>query len=123
MRKFPKRFLVVLNEILKKYPDYSKNSYMFVYEALDRANHRLEQSLRQSMTGAELVKDGMVPLAMQRWGFLAEQVFHFWNLKTGVDVGKVVERLVEFGVFKKEANDNFEDFNSLNLHEMLSFTF
>jgi len=119
MRKLPKRFLMLLDEIFKKYPDYLKEAYVFVYESLDFANRNLQRPQEQSLSGVELVQGGIVPLAHQKWSFLAENVLSFWNIKTGEDIGKIVERLVEFGIFRKDVNDSFNEFSCLCLKEML----
>ena len=110
---------MLLDEILRKYPDYLKEAYVFVYESLDFASRNLQKPLEKSLSGLELVRDGLVPLARQRWSFLAEDTLSFWNVSSGEDIGRIVERLVEFGVFKKDANDSFNEFGRLCLKEML----
>ena len=115
MERFSKRFLAVVDEIFKKYPDYCKKAYGLVYEALGVANERLKRSPSQSTTGADLVREGIIPLAQQHWGVLAYDVLAFWGLKTGVDFEKILERLVEFAVFRQDVNDNFSELNDIDI--------
>ena len=66
----------------------------------------------------DLVKDGVVSLAVENWGVWAFSVFRFWGIETGTDLRKVFERLVRFKVFKQDADERLESLNTLDLKEI-----
>ena len=118
MEKFSSRFLMVVDEFFKDYPAYIKDAYCFVYEALSFAAKELSKRENQHLSGFDLVYKGIVPLAMGRWGALAGNVLNHWGITSGKDIGKIVELLVEAGVFYKSENDNFEDFSKINVESL-----
>ena len=120
MEKFSNRFLNIVDEIVKTYPAYTKEAYCFVYEALSFADKELSKRDDQHLSGFDLVYKGMIPLALNRWGFLSGNVLAYWGIHAGKDLGKMVELLVKFGVFCKSANDNFEDFETIDLEVLFA---
>lgn len=115
MKRFSGRFLSVVDEIYRKNPFYAKEAYTFVYEALEIAARALDLSPDQHLSGVELVRIGVVPLAFQRWGWLAKDVLAFWSIHSSSDIGSIVKSLVEVGVFKQSENDAFEEFSTVDL--------
>ncbi len=61
------------------------------------------------LTARELL-DGVVDLATERYGLLADLVCERWNLHSGADVGAITFVLVENGIFTKQPDDRIEDF-------------
>ena len=119
MGKFSDRFLRVVDEICSANLDYSREAYCFVYEALGFATHTLDLAPSQHLSGQELIRAGVVPLAFNRWGFLAKNVLGYWNVFCSEDVGKIVRNFVETGVFNKDSTDRWEDFSAVNLRKEL----
>lgn len=120
MEKFSSRFLRVVDEIVKTYPAYMKDAYGFVYEALAFAGKEFSKPENQHLSGFDLVYKGVVPLAISRWNSLAGNVLAYWGIHSGKDLGKIVELLVKAGVFYKSENDNFEDFETIDLEALLA---
>lgn len=120
MEKFSNRFLSIVDEVVKTYPTYTKEAYGFVYEALSFADKELSKRDDQHLSGFDLVYKGVVPLALNRWGFLSGNVLAYWGIHSGKDLGKIVEQLVNAGVFCKSANDNFEDFETVDLESLFA---
>ena len=120
MEKFSNHFLSIVDEVVKTYPTYSKEAYGFVYEALSFADKELSKRDDQHLSGFDLVYKGVVPLALNRWGFLSVNVLAYWGIHSGKDLGKMVELLVKFGVFCKSETDNFEDFETIDLASLFA---
>lgn len=120
MEKFSSRFLRIVDEIVKAYPAYMKDAYVFIYEALAFASGESSKRESQRISGYDLVYKGVVPLAISRWNSLAGDVLSYWGIHSGKDLGKIVELLVKAGVFYKSENDNFEDFEAIDLGTLFS---
>lgn len=119
MGSFSDRFLRVVDGIYAANLDYPKEAYCFVYDALGFAARALDLEPDQHLSGEELMRVGIVPLAFNRWGFLAERVLSYWNISCSEDVGKIVRNFVEAGVFSKDSSDNWEDFSAVDLKREL----
>ena len=115
MGKFSDRFLRVVDGIYSKYLDYPREAYCFIYEALGFAARTLDLDPDQHLSGEELMRAGVIPLAFNRWGFLAKDVLGYWNIFCSEDVGKIVRNFVEVGVFNRDSTDRWEDFSSVDL--------
>ncbi len=118
MERFTSRFLMVVDEVFKDYPAYAKESYYFVYEALNYASKVLSKQDDQHLSGIDLMYNGIVPLAKNRWGCLAEFVLAYWGIHSGKDLGKIIELLVKVGIFYKSESDNFEDFSKIDINTL-----
>ena len=119
MGKFSDRFLHVVDRICSADLDYSREAYCFVYEALGCAARTLDLDPDQHLSGEELMRVGVIPLAFNRWGFLAKDVLAYWNIFCSDDVGKIVRNFVEAGVFNKDSTDRWEDFSAVDLRKEL----
>jgi uncharacterized repeat protein (TIGR04138 family) len=64
---------------------------------------------RRHLTAQQLV-DGVVDLAAERYGLLAEVVLRRWGIRCGDDIGVITFTLIEKGVFSKQPSDRPEDF-------------
>lgn len=115
MGKFSDRFLRVVDEICSTNLDYSRDAYCFVYEALGFAARSLDLEPDQHLSAEELIYAGVVPLAFNRWGFLAQKVLGHWNVFCSEDIGKIVHNFVDVGVFNKDSTDRWEDFSDVEL--------
>ena len=119
MGKFSDRFLRVVDKICSANLDYTRDAYCFVYEALGHAVRALDLEPDQHLTGEELMRVGIIPLAFNRWGFLAKNVLGYLNIFRSEDVGNIVRNFVEAGVFNKDSTDRWEDFSAVNLEKEL----
>jgi uncharacterized repeat protein (TIGR04138 family) len=93
---------------------YAPEAFAFVGESLRHAarlcgKENAEKDNRH-LTAGELV-DGMLDLAIVRFGLMAELVLREWGLKSAEDVGRITFALIEVGVFSKQPSDRLEDFS------------
>ena len=118
METLSERFEKRVDEILAQYPDYCRGIYRHVFRSLEKAGRRRSAGSVCCVSVTDLVKDGVVSLAVKDWGILAFSVFRFWGVETGADLRKVLERLVQFKVFKQDADERLEALDALDLEEI-----
>lgn len=94
--------------------DYDSHAYFFVNEAV---SHTVEKMSRtpdgqgaRHVTGKELI-EGALEFAILKYDFLAPQVFEYWGLRAGPDLGAIVYRMIGAGILSAGKNDRPEDFN------------
>ena len=94
--------------------DYDSHAYFFVNGAV---SHTVEQISRtpdgqgaRHVTGKELI-EGALDFALQQYDFLAPQVFEYWGILSGSDLGAIVYRMIGAGILSAGKNDRLEDFN------------
>ncbi len=92
---------------------YSAEAAQFITEALTRAavlyEKHTEQTGNRHLTAQQLL-DGVVDLAAERWGTLADQVLRDLGIHTSDDIGGITFQLIADGVFAKQPEDRIEDF-------------
>ena len=118
METLSERFEKRVDEILAQYPDYRRGIYRHVFRSLEKAGRRGSAGSVCCVSMTDLVKDTVVPLAVENWGVLAPAVFRFWGVETGTDLGKILERLVRFKVFKRDADERLEVLDAIDLKEI-----
>jgi uncharacterized repeat protein (TIGR04138 family) len=118
MEALSERFEKRVDEVLAQYPDFHRGIYRHVFRSLEAAGRRASAGAVRCVSVMDFVKDGLVPLAVENWGILAPVVFRFWGIETGADLRKVLERLVQFKVFKRDADERLEVLNTLDLKEI-----
>ena len=118
MEALSERFEKRVDEILAQYPDFHRGIYRHVFRSLEATGRRFPSESVRCVSVTDLVKDGVVSLAVKDWGILAPAVFRFWGIETGADLRKVLERLVQFKVFKRDADERLEALNAIDLKEI-----
>ena len=118
METLSERFEKRVDEILAQYPDFHRGIYRHVFRSLEATGRRFPSGSVRCVSVADLVKDGVVSLAVKDWGILAPAVFRFWGIEAGADLRKVLERLVQFKVFKRDADERLEVLDALDLKEI-----
>ncbi|MEO0096626.1 MAG: Minf_1886 family protein [candidate division WOR-3 bacterium] len=96
-----------IDEIVQKNPQYKKEAYLFVLDALEYAKKKLKAS--NHISGQELLL-GFKELAQKEFGILAKTVLEYWGIKSTNDVGEMVFNLCEAKILTKRENDKKEDF-------------
>jgi len=94
---------------------YDREAYAFVREALGLAlaeARKLHENPDRQVSGPELT-DGFRSLALRRFGPMAGTVLETWGIRTTGDVGSIVFRLIDAGVFGRAPEDKPEDFDGL----------
>ena len=118
METLSERFEKRVDEILAQYPDFHRGIYRHVFRSLEATGRRFPSGSVRCVSVTDLVKDGVVSLAVKDWGILAPAVFRFWGIEAGADLRKVLERLVQFKVFKRDADERLELLDALDLREI-----
>ena len=118
MEAVSERFEKRVDEIFAQYPDYHRGIYRHVFRSLEAAWRQFPSGSVRCVSVTDLVKNGVVLLAVKDWGILAFSVFRFWGIETGADLRKVLERLVQFKVFKRDADERLEVLDALDLREI-----
>ena len=103
--------------------DYDSHAYFFVNDAV---SHTVEKIARtpngqgaRHVTARELT-EGALEFALQKYSFLAPQVFEYWGLRAGSDLGTIVYRMIDAKILSADKNDRQEDFDGPDdLPEML----
>lgn len=118
MEALSKRFEKRVDEITAQYPDFHRDIYRHVFRSLEALGRQPFGASGRGVSAVNLVKDGIVSLAVNDWGVLAFSVFCFWGIGTGADLRKVLERLVQFKVLRQDAGECLDQLDSLDLKEI-----
>ncbi len=62
------------------------------------------------LRAAQLI-DGVIEVAAERYGLLAELVLRAWGISDADDLGEITFILIAHDVFSKQPDDRLEDFN------------
>jgi uncharacterized repeat protein (TIGR04138 family) len=89
-------------------PEYSKEAFVFVREAVDHAVRSLSRESRHVTVGELL--EALRLLAIERYGFGARDQLASWGITRCEDFGEIVFTLIDSGVFGKQPEDKKEDF-------------
>ena len=99
-----------LDDILKKDSRYQRESYDFVFEALDFTIKQIGE--KRHVTGVELL-EGIRKYAIRQFGPLVKVVFSKWGVHRTGDFGEIVFNLVGAGLMGKTDKDSKDDFNEV----------
>lgn len=105
-----------VERIVLKNPVFKKEAYYFLNEALSKA-------MQEANTKDKLPKPGHVNaaslslafqnLALERYGGLSKHVLKHWGILSSEDIGVLVYKLVEDGIWSKTEEDSIQDFADL----------
>ena len=108
-------YMEELVALAKSYGRYEVEAYAFVGEGLRHAAKHFAkidaEGEQRHLTATELV-EGVLRLAANRFGLLAETVFHNWGIARSEDIGVITFHLIECGIFGKQPSDSIDDFNN-----------
>ena len=90
---------------------FAPEALAFLAESFRRATD-LAGGPRRHLTAAELPR-GVVDLAAERWGLLADLVLMSWGIRSPAESGAVTWLLIEHGIFSRQDDDRPEDFRDL----------
>lgn len=105
-------FEEALEQIVAKDPRYTRDTYLFVREALDFSQKNVAKEAKGQMrhiTGQELL-GGIRDFALQQFGPMAMLVLEEWGVKRCEDFGEIVFNMVEANLLAKTETDSREDF-------------
>lgn len=107
------KYRELLHKICADDTRYDIHAYDFVSAAVSFTVRKIEeeeQGRGRHVSGAELIR-GALHFAVERYGFLAPEVFEYWHLIRGADLGALVFRLIGVGILSASENDHIEDFD------------
>lgn len=103
--------------ILRKDCRYPAEACRFVANGVQYTIHSVKKAgktgLDRHVTGQELLR-GILEFAVIRFGFLAPEVFSYWNFKTSRDIGNTVYIMIGGGLLAASPNDRLEDFDGID---------
>lgn len=105
-------FEETLEQILASHPQYPRDAYLFVREALDHTQKNITKGGRvqvRHVTGQELL-EGIRDYSLQQYGPMAMTVLGEWNIRACRDFGEIVFNMVESGMLAKTEQDSIADF-------------
>lgn len=101
-----------LDKVLERHPQYPREAYVFVREALDYTQKAVAKAARspvRHVTGHELLA-GIRAYALEQFGPMALTVFEEWNIRECLDFGRIVFNMIEAGLLAKTDQDSLADF-------------
>ena len=106
-------FEEIIGDIVSRHEDYAPDAYDFLRQALDHSAQRFKQDRKTAHLSAEELYMGVCSLALEEYGPMAKSVLEYWGILSSVDVGEIVFRLIEVGVFGKQEGDTINQFYHL----------
>ena len=103
----------IIGDIVSRHEDYAPDAYDFLRQALDHSAQRFKQDRKTAHLSAEELYLGGCSLALEEYGPMAKSVLEYWGILSSVDVGEIVFRLIEVGVFGKQEGDSINQFYHL----------
>ena len=98
-----------LEKLVSQDTRYPLRAYVFVLDALTYTVNRKE--VKGNITGGELL-DGILDLALDRFGPMARTVFDCWSIHKTRDFGEIVFNLVKTELLGATESDSIEDFDN-----------
>ncbi len=121
---------VAIVQLVSEDPRYTREAYIFVFEALHYAQDVLrlgkdcpsepsagrpegeETGPQQHVSGQELC-EAIRRLALDEYGYMAKLVLGNWGLHATGDIGEIVFNLIRIGQMRKTPQDHREDFDDV----------
>ncbi len=100
-----------LLNMLRKDCTYPMEACCFVADGVHYTVHSLQAA--RHVTGQELLR-GILEFAVVKFGFLAPDVFAYWNFRTGRDIGNTVYAMIRAKILSASPEDKPEDFDGMD---------
>lgn len=89
---------------------YSPAAYRFVYEGLGYTLKKLNQVGHVS---GQVLCQGLLAMALERWGRLALPVLKTWGIHGTRDFGEIVYALIAHELLSAQPGDGIKDFDNV----------
>ncbi len=105
-------FNEALDAIVERYPDYDREAYQFLREVLEFTvkNQQKKRGDSSRHVNAAQLLEGWRIYALKEYGPMVPTVMEAWGIRNCQDIGNMVFRLIEAGIFGKTESDTLEDF-------------
>ncbi len=100
-----------LKDMLRRDCTYPYQACMFVADAVHYTVRAVKSE--RHVTGQELLR-GVLEFAVMKYGFLAPEVFAYWNFRTGKDIGNTVYAMIRAKILAASPDDRPEDFDGMD---------
>ena len=90
---------------------FAPEALIFLAEGFRRAGE-LAGPPKRHLSAAELTR-GVIDLAAERWGLMADLVLASWGVRRSADLGALTFLLIDHGIFSRQDDDHPEDFARL----------
>ena len=100
-----------LEKIAREDGRYNPNAVKFVYEGLSYTTKNLGEE--PFHVGGQDLCEGLLKLAVKKWGRLAMMVLNNWNIKTTRDFGEIVFLMIKHDWMSAQPTDSIDDFNDV----------
>lgn len=113
-------FNEALDAIVERYPDYDRDAYHFLREALEFTvkNQQKKRGDSSRHVDAAQLLEGWRAHALKEYGPMVPTIMESWGITSCRDIGVMVFRLIEAGIFGKTPADKIEDFEKgFDFHE------
>ena len=104
----------VLNKMVEQNPQYHRDAYLFLREALEftqKAVGKTNKNTVRHITGQELL-EGIREYALAIYGPMTVTVFEAWGVTSCEDFGQMVFLMIENNLLRKTDQDRPEDFKN-----------
>jgi uncharacterized repeat protein (TIGR04138 family) len=108
-------FAEALDSVVKSDPQYDRDAYVFLRDALDFTTKQQKKAKGTSVrhvSGPELL-EGLRQYALKEFGPMVMTVFDSWGIHSSGDIGNMVFNLIGAGIFGKTETDSIEDFRNV----------
>ncbi len=105
-----------VERMVQKDAHFKKEAYYFLNEALSKAMQKAKTKSKLSGPGhvnAASLSLAFQELALERYGGLSKYVLNHWGIHCSEDIGGLVYKLVEDGIWSKTEEDSIQDFKNL----------
>ena len=110
------KFLQSIQEIVQKDNRYHADAYDFVNKAVSYTVRKMSRTDRprgsRHVTGQELV-NGIMEHAVEQYSFLAPEIFLFWGVTSGPDIGNIVYNMIAVELLSASPEDSKSDFDCM----------
>ena len=105
-------FQEAIDRILARHDDYDQDAYHFLREALEFTVKRQQKKRGDSSrhVSARQLLDGWRDYALREFGPMVPTVMEAWGIASSRDIGVMVFRLIDVGVFGRNQEDTLEKF-------------
>ncbi len=108
-----RNFAEAVEAIIKQHPQYHTEAYFYMHRAMERASSHFSSNGQRRHLSAEELYLACCTQALEEYGPLAIKVLENWGIHSAQDMGQIVYKLIEVGIFSSQPEDRLEDFYPL----------
>ncbi len=108
-------FQETIDRITSEHPDFHEDAYHFLRETLEYTVRKLQKKRGDSSrhVNARQLLEGWRDYAIKQFGPMVPTVMEAWGISKCHDIGVMVFRLIDAGLFGRNHDDSLEDFDNV----------